>query len=155
MIEYQGGGVSRAPLGQAPWFSMVNGTEPSHFLLQLTYLPQPWGSCRASIKGEQTLPGYESYSIAACRLQCEKEAVVRNCQCRMVHMPGKATLPTSKPHGLQCPRPHCLMYMLEKRSLSQKNHLFCRSPWSRWHSLPSHCLEATLLDWMHLLSADI
>ncbi|XP_053141701.1 acid-sensing ion channel 4 isoform X1 [Hemicordylus capensis] len=59
---------------------------------RLTYLPQPWGSCRASVKGEQILPGYESYSIAACRLQCEKEAVVRNCQCRMVHMPGNETI---------------------------------------------------------------
>ncbi|XP_020647763.3 acid-sensing ion channel 4 isoform X1 [Pogona vitticeps] len=59
---------------------------------RLTYLPQPWGSCRASVKGEQVLPGYDSYSIAACRLQCEKEAVVRNCQCRMVHMPGNETI---------------------------------------------------------------
>ncbi|XP_060117598.1 acid-sensing ion channel 4 isoform X4 [Heteronotia binoei] len=59
---------------------------------RLTYLPQPWGSCRASVKGEQILPGYETYSIAACRLQCEKEAVVRNCQCRMVHMPGNESI---------------------------------------------------------------
>lgn len=56
---------------------------------QLTYLPQPWGNCRASVQGEQLLPGYDTYSIAACRLQCEKEAVVRSCHCRMVHMPGK------------------------------------------------------------------
>nr|XP_042710722.1 acid-sensing ion channel 4 [Chrysemys picta bellii] len=51
---------------------------------RLTYLPQPWGNCRASVPGEQILPGYEGYSIAACRLQCEKEAVVSSCQCRMV-----------------------------------------------------------------------
>ncbi|NXI90653.1 ASI4A protein, partial [Psophia crepitans] len=56
---------------------------------RLTYLPQPWGNCRASVQGEQTLPGYDTYSIAACRLQCEKEAVVRSCHCRMVHMPGE------------------------------------------------------------------
>lgn len=56
---------------------------------QLTYLPQPWGNCRASMQGEQMLPGYDTYSIAACRLQCEKEAVVRSCHCRMVHMPGE------------------------------------------------------------------
>lgn len=41
------------------------------------------------MQGEQTLPGYDTYSIAACRLQCEKEAVVRSCHCRMVHMPGE------------------------------------------------------------------
>ncbi|NWI65963.1 ASI4A protein, partial [Todus mexicanus] len=57
---------------------------------RLTYLPQPWGNCRASVQGEQMLPGYDTYSIAACRLQCEKEAVVRSCHCRMVHMPGEA-----------------------------------------------------------------
>ncbi|KFQ44001.1 Acid-sensing ion channel 4, partial [Nestor notabilis] len=35
---------------------------------RLTYLPQPWGNCRASVQGEQTLPGYDTYRIAACRL---------------------------------------------------------------------------------------
>uniref|UniRef100_A0A8B9CQ25 Acid sensing ion channel subunit family member 4 n=1 Tax=Anser brachyrhynchus TaxID=132585 RepID=A0A8B9CQ25_9AVES len=59
---------------------------------RLTYLPQPWGNCRASVQGEQTLPGYDTYSIAACRLQCEKEAVVRSCHCRMVHMPGNESI---------------------------------------------------------------
>ncbi|XP_064307489.1 acid-sensing ion channel 4 isoform X2 [Phalacrocorax carbo] len=59
---------------------------------RLTYLPQPWGNCRASMQGEQMLPGYDTYSIAACRLQCEKEAVVRTCHCRMVHMPGNESI---------------------------------------------------------------
>uniref|UniRef100_U3JNX0 Acid sensing ion channel subunit family member 4 n=1 Tax=Ficedula albicollis TaxID=59894 RepID=U3JNX0_FICAL len=59
---------------------------------QLTYLPQPWGNCRASMQGEQLLPGYDTYSIAACRLQCEKEAVVQSCHCRMVHMPGNESI---------------------------------------------------------------
>ncbi|XP_030435499.1 acid-sensing ion channel 4 isoform X1 [Gopherus evgoodei] len=59
---------------------------------RLSYLPQPWGNCRASVPGEQILPGYEGYSIAACRLQCEKEAVVSSCQCRMVHMPGNESI---------------------------------------------------------------
>ncbi|XP_078539625.1 acid-sensing ion channel 4 [Lissotriton helveticus] len=59
---------------------------------RLKYLPQPWGSCRASVQGEQILQGYETYSISACRLQCEKEAVVKNCECRMVHMPGNETI---------------------------------------------------------------
>ncbi|KFU88508.1 Acid-sensing ion channel 4 [Chaetura pelagica] len=59
---------------------------------RLTYLPQPWGNCRASMQGEQMLPGYDTYSIAACRLQCEKEAVVQSCHCRMVHMPGNESI---------------------------------------------------------------
>lgn len=70
---------------------------------QLTYLPQPWGNCRASVQGEQTLPGYDTYSIAACRLQCEKEAVVRSCHCRMVHMPGEGP---ARPRTQGSPPPH-------------------------------------------------
>lgn len=57
--------------------------------LQLTYLPQPWGNCRAeSGLGEPELQGYSAYSVSACRLRCEKEAVLQRCHCRMVHMPG-------------------------------------------------------------------
>ncbi|XP_031749131.1 acid-sensing ion channel 4 [Xenopus tropicalis] len=59
---------------------------------RMTYLPQPWGNCRSSIPGEEFLSGYSTYSISACRLQCEKEAVIRKCACRMVHMPGNETI---------------------------------------------------------------
>lgn len=83
---------------------------------QLTYLPQPWGNCRASVQGEQMLPGYDTYSIAACRLQCEKEAVVRSCHCRMVHMPGEGCvwwhggtpLPRWSCMGVPWPPPACI-----------------------------------------------
>ncbi|KFQ15658.1 Acid-sensing ion channel 4, partial [Leptosomus discolor] len=70
---------------------------------RLTYLPQPWGNCRANVQGEQTLPGYDTYSIAACRLQCEKEAVVRSCHCRMVHMPDAAVEDSQE--RCSCPTP--------------------------------------------------
>ncbi|XP_077303963.1 acid-sensing ion channel 4 isoform X2 [Lithobates pipiens] len=63
---------------------------------RLTYLPQPWGNCRAPVPGEVFLPGYSTYSISACRLQCEKESVVRKCDCRMVHMPGNETICSPK-----------------------------------------------------------
>uniref|UniRef100_A0A3B4B135 Acid sensing ion channel subunit family member 4 n=1 Tax=Periophthalmus magnuspinnatus TaxID=409849 RepID=A0A3B4B135_9GOBI len=55
---------------------------------RLTYLPQPWGNCRSSSK--EKFPGYDTYSISACRLLCETNEVIRVCNCRMVHMPGKA-----------------------------------------------------------------
>ena len=55
-------------------------------VLQLTYLPQPWGNCRST--SEQMIPGYDKYSVSACRLHCETREVVRECNCRMVHMPG-------------------------------------------------------------------
>uniref|UniRef100_H3CJ95 Acid-sensing (proton-gated) ion channel family member 4a n=1 Tax=Tetraodon nigroviridis TaxID=99883 RepID=H3CJ95_TETNG len=62
---------------------------------RLTYLPQPWGNCRASSK--EKFPGYDTYSISACRLLCETNEVLRMCSCRMVHMPGTADIcPPSK-----------------------------------------------------------
>ncbi|XP_017164790.1 acid-sensing ion channel 4-A [Poecilia reticulata] len=54
---------------------------------RLTYLPQPWGNCRSTSR--EKFPGYDTYSISACRLLCETNEVMRVCNCRMVHMPGK------------------------------------------------------------------
>ncbi|XP_063068036.1 acid-sensing ion channel 4-A-like [Engraulis encrasicolus] len=62
---------------------------------RLTYLPQPWGRCRSV--SEQVLPGYQTYSVSACRLSCESHQVITQCNCRMVHMPGDAAIcPPSK-----------------------------------------------------------
>ncbi|KAK5614237.1 Acid-sensing ion channel 4-A [Crenichthys baileyi] len=62
---------------------------------RLTYLPQPWGNCRSTSK--EKFPGYDTYSISACRLLCETNEVMRVCNCRMVHMPGTADIcPPSK-----------------------------------------------------------
>ncbi|NWY07058.1 ASIC1 protein, partial [Nothoprocta ornata] len=67
---------------------------------QLTYLPPPWGDCKAAA-GD--LEFYESYSITACRIDCETRYLVENCNCRMVHMPGEppAPAPAARP-----PRAH-------------------------------------------------
>uniref|UniRef100_A0A3Q3CG32 Acid-sensing (proton-gated) ion channel family member 4a n=2 Tax=Haplochromini TaxID=319058 RepID=A0A3Q3CG32_HAPBU len=54
---------------------------------RLTYLPQPWGNCRSTSK--EKFPGYDTYSISACRLLCETNEVLRVCKCRMVHMPAQ------------------------------------------------------------------
>lgn len=32
---------------------------------------------------------FDSYSITACRIDCETRYLVENCNCRMVHMPGQ------------------------------------------------------------------
>ncbi|KAL7882254.1 hypothetical protein AOLI_G00091030 [Acnodon oligacanthus] len=67
---------------------------------RLTYLPQPWGNCRSST--EQIIPGYDTYSISACRLHCETRVVLQECHCRMVHMPGNpnhSNINTSTPHS--------------------------------------------------------
>uniref|UniRef100_A0A8C2AR18 Acid-sensing (proton-gated) ion channel family member 4b n=1 Tax=Cyprinus carpio TaxID=7962 RepID=A0A8C2AR18_CYPCA len=65
---------------------------------RLTYLPQPWGNCRAS--SEPVIPGYDTYSVSACRLHCESTQVQRECNCRMVHMPGNADICT--PSKIKC-----------------------------------------------------
>ncbi|XP_078063943.1 acid-sensing ion channel 4-like, partial [Mustelus asterias] len=62
---------------------------------RLTYLPRPWGECR-SVGNGRLLPGYDDYSITACRIHCEKEAVVSKCHCRMVHMPGHENICSPK-----------------------------------------------------------
>lgn len=59
-------------------------------ILQLTYLPPPWGECRSS---EMGLDFFPVYSITACRIDCETRYIVENCNCRMVHMPGGCQSP--------------------------------------------------------------
>ncbi|KAG7271978.1 hypothetical protein CRUP_023858 [Coryphaenoides rupestris] len=53
----------------------------------LTYLPPPWGDCKASAMDSDF---FSTYSLTACRIDCETRYLVENCNCRMVHMPGDA-----------------------------------------------------------------
>ena len=39
---------------------------------------------------------FDSYSITACRIDCETRYLVENCNCRMVHMPGEAPGPSAR-----------------------------------------------------------
>lgn len=57
-----------------------------HVYLQLTYLPPPWGDCRSEPMDSDF---FTTYSITACRIDCETRYLVENCNCRMVHMPGE------------------------------------------------------------------
>lgn len=70
--------LSEHPLPGLTVFSFLS-------VLQLTYLPPPWGECRSS---EMGLDFFPVYSITACRIDCETRYIVENCNCRMVHMPG-------------------------------------------------------------------
>ena len=42
---------------------------------------------------------FDSYSITACRIDCETRYLVENCNCRMVHMPGEALGPSARRGG--------------------------------------------------------
>lgn len=56
------------------------------WLFQLQYLPPPWGDCKSTpIDSEY----FSTYSITACRIDCETRYLLENCNCRMVHMPGE------------------------------------------------------------------
>ncbi|KAF3824111.1 hypothetical protein GH733_008396, partial [Mirounga leonina] len=90
---------------------------------RLTYLPQPWGNCRAeSGLPEPELQGYSAYSVSACRLRCEKEAVLQRCRCRMVHMPGNETI---------CPPNiyiECADHTLDSLGGGSEGPCFCPTP---------------------------
>ncbi|XP_061909923.1 acid-sensing ion channel 1-like isoform X3 [Entelurus aequoreus] len=53
----------------------------------LIYLPPPWGDCKVTPMDSDF---FDTYSITACRIDCETRYLVDNCNCRMVHMPGDA-----------------------------------------------------------------
>lgn len=67
--------------------------------LQLIYLPPPWGDCKATAMDSDF---FDTYSITACRIDCETRYLMDNCNCRMVHMPGRKAFATCcikrKPH---------------------------------------------------------
>lgn len=65
-----------------------------HFLLdlrhhQLQYLPPPWGDCKSTQMDSEF---FSTYSISACRIDCETRYLLENCNCRMVHMPGRSSV---------------------------------------------------------------
>ncbi|XP_067832776.1 acid-sensing ion channel 1B isoform X4 [Heptranchias perlo] len=51
---------------------------------RLIYLPPPWGDCKSTPMDSDF---FDTYSITACRIDCETRYLVENCNCRMVHMP--------------------------------------------------------------------
>ena len=66
--------------------SRVKGCRMCDCVFQLIYLPPPWGDCKVTALDSDF---FDTYSITACRIDCETRYLVENCNCRMVHMPGK------------------------------------------------------------------
>jgi len=67
-------------------------------LFQLQYLPPPWGDCKSTPIDSEF---FSTYSITACRIDCETRYLLENCNCRMVHMPGM-----DLENGLGCEKHH-------------------------------------------------
>ncbi|XP_041424207.1 acid-sensing ion channel 1C [Xenopus laevis] len=71
--------------GVPPGFQTFVATQEQ----QLVFLPPPWGNCK-----DTPLDSFDfkNYSITACRIICQTEHIIDKHGCRMVHMPGNATV---------------------------------------------------------------
>ncbi|XP_056409634.1 acid-sensing ion channel 1C-like isoform X1 [Hyla sarda] len=77
--------IGQLGFGVAPGFQTFVSCQQQ----QLTYLPPPWGDCKDSAF---TSPYFDKYSISACRIDCETRLILKECKCRLVHMPGNDTI---------------------------------------------------------------
>uniref|UniRef100_A0A671QSY2 Acid-sensing ion channel 1 n=1 Tax=Sinocyclocheilus anshuiensis TaxID=1608454 RepID=A0A671QSY2_9TELE len=87
--------------------------------LPLTYLPPPWGDCKATPMDSDF---FNTYSITACRIDCETRYLVENCNCRMVHMPGDAPYCTPEQYK-ECADP-ALDFLVER----DNDYCVCDTP---------------------------
>ncbi|MGH0172861.1 UNVERIFIED_CONTAM: hypothetical protein FKN15_071418 [Acipenser sinensis] len=79
--------IDQLGFGVAPGFQTFVSCQQQ----RLMYLPPPWGDCKSTpIESEF----FSTYSITACRIDCETRYLIENCNCRMVHMPGNAIVCT-------------------------------------------------------------
>ncbi|KAK3512269.1 hypothetical protein QTP70_002266 [Hemibagrus guttatus] len=85
----------------------------------LTYLPPPWGDCRTDPIDSDF---FTTYSITACRIDCETRYLVENCNCRMVHMPGDAPYCTPEQYK-ECADP-ALDFLVER----DNDYCVCETP---------------------------
>ncbi|KAF4097405.1 hypothetical protein G5714_021413 [Onychostoma macrolepis] len=85
----------------------------------LTYLPPPWGDCKATPMDSDF---FSTYSITACRIDCETRYLVENCNCRMVHMPGDAPYCTPEQYK-ECADP-ALDFLVER----DNDYCICETP---------------------------
>ncbi|XP_066441207.1 acid-sensing ion channel 1C-like isoform X2 [Eleutherodactylus coqui] len=77
--------IGQLGFGVAPGFQTFVSCQQQ----QLKYLPPPWGDCKNT---PFTSPYFEKYSISACRIDCETRLILKECSCRLVHMPGNGTI---------------------------------------------------------------
>ncbi|KAM6308073.1 acid-sensing ion channel 1 isoform 2-T2 [Podargus strigoides] len=97
--------IDQLGFGVAPGFQTFVSCQEQ----RLIYLPPPWGDCKAAAGDSEF---YDTYSITACRIDCETRYLVENCNCRMVHMPGDAPYCTPEQYK-ECADP-ALDFLVEK-----------------------------------------
>ncbi|XP_051944449.1 acid-sensing ion channel 1C isoform X3 [Hippocampus zosterae] len=107
--------IDQLGFGVAPGFQTFVSCQQQ--LLQ--YLPPPWGDCKSTpIDSEY----FSTYSITACRIDCETRYLLENCNCRMVHMPGTSTVCTPEQYK-DCADP-ALDFLVEK----DNDYCVCETP---------------------------
>ncbi|XP_072927784.1 acid-sensing ion channel 2 [Hemitrygon akajei] len=106
--------VHELGFGVAPGFQTFVSTQEQ----RLIYLPPPWGDCQSSAVNTDF---FSSYSITACRIDCETRYLVENCNCRMVHMPGDAHYCTPEQYK-ECVEPTLAMLA------ETDNNCLCKTP---------------------------
>ncbi|XP_019901136.2 acid-sensing ion channel 1C isoform X2 [Esox lucius] len=107
--------IDQLGFGVAPGFQTFVSCQQQ--LLQ--YLPPPWGDCKSTPIDSEF---FTTYSITACRIDCETRYLVENCNCRMVHMPGTSTVCTPEQYK-DCADP-ALDFLVEKDS----DYCVCETP---------------------------
>uniref|UniRef100_A0A8C7YL09 Uncharacterized protein n=1 Tax=Oryzias sinensis TaxID=183150 RepID=A0A8C7YL09_9TELE len=107
--------IDQLGFGVAPGFQTFVSCQQQ--LLQ--YLPPPWGDCKSTPIDSEF---FSTYSITACRIDCETRYLLENCNCRMVHMPGTSTVCTPDQYK-DCADP-ALDFLVEK----DNNYCVCETP---------------------------
>ncbi|XP_037392983.1 acid-sensing ion channel 1C isoform X4 [Pygocentrus nattereri] len=106
---------SELGFGVTPGFQTFVSTQEQ----RLQYLPPPWGDCRSTPMDSEY---FSTYSITACRIDCETRYLLENCNCRMVHMPGTSTVCTPEQYK-DCADP-ALDFLVEK----DNDYCVCETP---------------------------
>ncbi|XP_022529668.2 acid-sensing ion channel 1C isoform X3 [Astyanax mexicanus] len=107
--------IDQLGFGVAPGFQTFVSCQQQ--LLQ--YLPPPWGDCKSTPIDSEF---FSTYSITACRIDCETRYLLENCNCRMVHMPGTSTVCTPEQYK-DCADP-ALDFLVEK----DNDYCVCQTP---------------------------
>nr|XP_056710385.1 acid-sensing ion channel 1 isoform X1 [Euleptes europaea] len=107
--------IDQLGFGVAPGFQTFVSCQEQ----RLIYLPPPWGDCKAVTMESEF---YDTYSITACRIDCETRYLVENCNCRMVHMPGDAPYCTPEQYK-ECADP-ALDFLVER----DNEYCICEMP---------------------------
>ncbi|XP_058617132.1 acid-sensing ion channel 1B isoform X1 [Onychostoma macrolepis] len=107
--------IDQLGFGVAPGFQTFVSCQEQ----RLTYLPPPWGDCKATPMDSDF---FSTYSITACRIDCETRYLVENCNCRMVHMPGDAPYCTPEQYK-ECADP-ALDFLVER----DNDYCICETP---------------------------